>query len=309
MANADFNDANKDRPKCGLKVRQFRDQCHLTQQQLAKELRTTNVSIARWEGGTREPNEKSCLALAEFSNRKGLLDFGSFFERQAAARKTNAKRKREEEQALHDLEAVERFAAEGDLEAQKIIQFSRLHPVEYCRQINERIQEARRNLGNGAYVREFRKIMDQDSKASALHRARNVRGRRCFEILKRQCDRLQPGQLASAEIREDLRRRVEEILAEAKAALSQGILLDPIAVASRVVQALEAPTVVKKQGRSVQTLELGEIPLRRLAEVYEEIVIEEAQGLLQDGMVTIAKLEQALGLEHDATRKSKKEKS
>jgi len=59
----------------GRKIKSLRESTHMTQEQLAQRMNTTNQSISRYESGARKANQDTLYELAEIFN----VEIGDFF--------------------------------------------------------------------------------------------------------------------------------------------------------------------------------------------------------------------------------------
>jgi transcriptional regulator with XRE-family HTH domain len=281
---------DKQIPEYARKIRELRKISGLTQRRFAGELRTTNVTIARWEGGTREPNLENYTALAAFAqNRASPL--GLFFAQRILGRKAESREKGKQAQALRELEMEEYFAAGGDEESQRLLDCSHLDPVAYARQWNEDMEKARGGLDNGAFAAKLNEMTYEAAKVNALRTARSFKIKRTFELLGRQ-----------VQIENIQRKKIKEILGESKATIDQGKPVDLIGVVGKIVSMVTLRPRAAKRRAGREGMELGGINLKMVDQIFEQMVIAEAKRRpLEPGMV-LRNLEHAFGLKTERAK-------
>jgi DNA-binding XRE family transcriptional regulator len=274
-------------PGFALSVHKLRETCALTQPKLAAELGVRRGAVARWEAGTREPNMENYSALAAFAEKRGS-PAARFFAERIQARKAESKEKGRRTQALRDLEMEEYLAGGGDEESQRLLELSRLDPVTYSRQWNQRSEEARKNLENGAFAVKLRELTYEAAKVDALRTGRNLRIKRTFELLSRQ-----------TQVESIQREKIKEILVEAKAGIDQGRPIDLVRVVDRIVSMVSLRPRGAKRRAGREGIEVGGINLKPVDQILEKMVIAEGRGKPLHAANVVRELEQAFGLKTD----------
>jgi transcriptional regulator with XRE-family HTH domain len=262
---------------------------------LAAELGVKRGAVARWEAGTREPSLDNYSALAAFAEKKAN-PLARFFAQRIQGRKVGLKEKRKQAQALRELEAEEYFAAGGDEESRRLLELSRLDPVTYARQCNQRIEEARKNLKNGAFTIKLDELMREGARVGALREARILRMKRALVFLDRQ-----------AEVETARREKIRTILAAAKVATQRGIQVDPTVIMKEVAEALEGQSAGTKRRRGNQPIQTGRTSPGRLTEIFEHVAIQELQGKRPDVAAILDALEQIFNPEEKPRPTTKNE--
>jgi DNA-binding transcriptional regulator YiaG len=169
-----------------LMVRQLREKTRLTQPQLAAGLGVRRGAVARWELGTREPGKMSLMALSILAAKKHFPELSLFFAREGHQRKLAANRADAKELLIGELHFAEYMAAAGDEEYRRLVDLSRLDPVDYGRTVAEKIAALPKDLGAAATGAESLQIISEARNVEDLRAARELRNGHALEDLRRE---------------------------------------------------------------------------------------------------------------------------
>jgi len=269
---------NEELPAYAVKVRALRKSIGLTQRQLAAELKTTSVTISRWEGGVSEPRGDNCLRLVDFADNHNLREFASFFLQHIEGHKSDRQKKGDEADALRYLEIWETAAAEGDEDAQRLLELSRRDPKEFAKEQLKRMIEARQSLGNGGFAAGLYEIVDETNRVGRLQGARKLRALRRAAALRRQAERLSTRERELVKLGEVQRQDVDRILDEHVALVKEGKAPDIVTLAKKVADAIHKGPQARSRKRQTITTIISVLKMDRISELFAEAAAAEEKG-------------------------------